>query len=143
MGRSTDSTLPLETLARRDRRARRVGYRRKPCIVCGGPGLDVCYTVPFNSLPEDIRKRYTEDHHLARKKADALTVPVCPTCHERFDLKQYEWPQEAQHPASARERRAARQLGLADLFEERSKADIKIATMLRSMALEELDESPS
>jgi len=128
---------------RLDRRARRVGYRGKTCVVCGGPGLDVCYAVPLRSLPEDLQKRYIEEHHLARKRADALTVPVCPTCHERLDLKQYDRPKEAQHPSSPRERRAARQLGLADLIEARIKVDSKIVTMLRLMAMEELHEPPS
>ncbi len=140
MGKSTDSTLPVEALARLDRRARRVGYRRKSCVVCGGPGLDVCYTVPFRTLPEPAQNRYIEEHHLARKIADALTVPVCPTCHERLDLKQYDWPKEAQHPASSRARRAARLLGLADLIEERIKVDSKIIPLLRSMAKEMLDD---
>jgi len=140
VGRLTDSTSTVEALARLDHRARRVGYKKKVCIVCGGPGLDVCYTVPFRSLPEDIQKRYIEEHHLARKKADALTVPVCPTCHERLDLKQYDWPKEAQHPASPRGRRAAFLFGLADLLDVQAKVFVKIAIRLRSLAQEMLDD---
>ncbi len=140
MGRLTDSILPVEALARLDRRARRTGYRERVCVVCGGPGLDVCYTAPLNSLPEHIQKRYIEGHHLARKKADKLKVPVCPTCHERLDLKHYDWPKEAQHPTSARERRAARLSGLADLIEERTKVDAKIVVWLRSQVKEMLDD---
>jgi hypothetical protein len=138
-----DSISPVEALARLDRRARRAGYKRRVCVQCGGPGLDVCYTVHLRRLPEEIQKRYIEEHHLARKKADSLTVPVCPTCHEIIDLKQYDWRNEAQDPTCPRERRAARMLGLADLMEERIKVDAKIVTMLRSMAAEELDELPS
>ncbi len=140
MGRLTGSTLPVEALARLDRRARLVGYKRKACVRCGGPGLDVCYIVPLSSLPEHIQRRYIEGHHLARKEADKLKVPVCPTCHEILDLKQYDWPKEAQHPASPRERRAALLSGLADLLDERIKVDAEIATRLRSLVKEMLDD---
>ncbi len=140
MGRLTDSILPVEVLARLDRRARRVGYKNVCCIVCGGPGLDVCYTVPPNSLPEHIQKRYIEGHHLARKKADNLKVPVCPTCHERLDLKQYDWPAKAQHPSSPREKWAPLLSGLADLLDERARVDGKIAIRLRSLGKELLDD---
>lgn len=140
MVRSTDSILPIEALARLDRRARRVGYKKKACVRCGGPGLDVCHTVPLRSLPADIQKRYIEEHHLARKKADALTIPVCPTCHEILDLKQYDWPKEAQHPKSPRQRRAALLFGLADLLDVLAKVFAKIAVRLRSLAQEMLDD---
>jgi hypothetical protein len=138
VGKLTDSTLSVEALGRLDRRARRVGYKRTSCVVCGGPGLDVCYTVPLRSLPKDIQRRYIAQHHLAREKADASTVPVCPTCHERLDLKQYDWPKEAQQPASPHERRVAFLCGLADLFDERAKVDAKIAIRLRSLVNEML-----
>jgi len=132
--------LPVEALARLDRRARRVAYKQRSCVVCGGPGLDVCYTVPLRSLPKDIQRRYIAQHHLARKKAHVLTVPVCPTCHERLDLKQYDWPKEAQHPASPHGRRVAFLFGLADLLEERAKIDAKIAIRLRSLVNEMLHD---
>ena len=140
MGKLTDSILPVEALARMDRRARRTGYRGKTCVVCGGPGLDVCHTIQLRRLPENIQGRYIQEHHLARKRADALTVPVCPTCHEYLDLKQYDWPKEAQNPTSSRGRRAALLLGLADLLDVLAKVFSKIARRLRTLAQEMLDD---
>jgi hypothetical protein len=96
--------------------------------------------MPFRDLPEALRTRYIEKHHIARERADNLTVPACPGCHEVLDLKQYDWPPQAQDPKSPRERRAAYLLGLASLHDERARIDKKIARRLRRFVKEDLHE---
>jgi hypothetical protein len=32
-----------------------------------------------------------EDHHIAGRKNDPFTIPVCPTCHRKMSIKQYSW----------------------------------------------------
>lgn len=126
----------VEALVRQEHRAQRFVGAGRVCVQCGAPRLDVAFEIPLKALPKTVRARFLQRHHVARRRSDALTVPVCPTCHEALDLRQYDWPTGAQRGGSPQEKRAALLCGVADLLDARSEIDRKIADRLRALAVE-------
>lgn len=69
-------------------------------------------------------------HHIAGRRNNTLTIPLCPTCHTQLTLKQSRWPEEwTRKNNSPQVKRAFLLLGAADVI-------TLLGKQLHEMALE-------
>lgn len=50
-----------------------------------------CRLCGYSEEPSLLEETILEDHHIAGRKNDPMTVYVCPTCHKKLSISQYSW----------------------------------------------------
>jgi hypothetical protein len=71
-----------------------------------------------------------QEHHIAGRKNNSLTIPVCPTCHTQLTSKQSCWPEEWTRKNNPPQiKKAFMLMGMADVMTLMGK-------QLRELALE-------
>jgi hypothetical protein len=98
------------------------------CIVCGCRDLPALTEYRWADLPEHIRQRLLQGHHIARREADPDTVVIlCRSDHAILDDAQYDWPPVLRKAHSPEERIAALLAGAEDMLRWRAEMDVRLA----------------
>ncbi|GEM_PF-1308975 len=103
------------------------------CIRCGCLDLPALTEYRWEDLPERIRRKLLQRHHVARKKADDTIIVLCRNCHSVLDDLQYDWPPDVREPRSREERIAALLAGAEDMLRCRAEADVRLADRLHEI----------
>lgn len=130
----------LERTGRHEQKRQRLGTPDPACTICGSMNLTALTLMPFSQLPEPIRRRVSEGHHLAGHEAGKWVVIVCLNCHAVLSDAQYDWDKRLRHPQTKSERTVAYLRGLADMFRLEGETRSTQAGELEALADELMSE---
>jgi len=109
------------------------------CVVCGCLDLPALREYGWVDLPEHIRRKLRQGHHVAREEADPdMVVILCRNCHAVLDDAQYDWPPALRKPRCREEQFAALLAGMEDMLRWRAQADLRLADRLHEIREEML-----
>jgi hypothetical protein len=104
------------------------------CVVCGCLDMPALTEYRWADLPEHIRRKLLQGHHVARHEADPETVVIlCRNCHAVLDDAQYDWPPVVRKARSREERIAALLAGAEDMLRWRAAMDVRLADRLHEI----------
>lgn len=104
------------------------------CVVCGCLDLPALTEYRWADLPDHVRRKLLQGHHVAREEADPDTVVIlCRDCHAVLDDAQYDWSSAIRKPRSREEQIAALLAGAEDMLRWRAQADLRLADRLHEI----------
>jgi len=102
---------PAELNRRRPlRHARKVQRFDGPtpaCLFCPEDRIEALRAVPFEKLPEHLKRKVIERHHPDGRDVSEWVIPVCRNCHAVESDTQEDLPRPLRAPQTAVERAAA------------------------------------
>ena len=131
-----------ERAQRHERKRQRLESSNPVCAVCGYANLPSLMGVPFSKLPQRLRRKLSEDHHLAGRKAGDWVVTICRNCHEILSDDQYDWDPRLREPETQQERLASFLQGLADWFRVLGQTLVATADALQGWVRQLLEAPP-